>query len=59
LPGLALNHDPPDLCLLNSYEYRREPPVPTVLVIFEIGSQELLAWLASNCNPSGLCLLNS
>jgi hypothetical protein len=33
--------------------------VPAVLVIFEIGSQELLAWLASNCNPSGLCLLNS
>jgi hypothetical protein len=24
LPGLALNHDPPDLCLLSSKDYRRE-----------------------------------
>jgi hypothetical protein len=27
LTGLALNHDPPDLCFLSSYDYRREPPV--------------------------------
>jgi hypothetical protein len=25
LPRLALNHDPPDLCLLSSQDYRREP----------------------------------
>jgi hypothetical protein len=27
LLGLALNHDPPDLCLLRSWDYRCEPPV--------------------------------
>jgi hypothetical protein len=26
LPRLALNLDPPDLCLLSSWDYRREPP---------------------------------
>jgi hypothetical protein len=26
LPGLASNHDPPDLCLLSSWDYRHEPP---------------------------------
>jgi hypothetical protein len=30
LLGLALNCDPPDLCLLSSWDYRREPPVSTV-----------------------------
>jgi hypothetical protein len=25
---LASNHNPPDLCLLSSQDYRREPPVP-------------------------------
>jgi hypothetical protein len=27
-PGLASNQDPPDLCLLRSWDYRCEPPVP-------------------------------
>jgi hypothetical protein len=27
LPWLALNCDPPDLCLLSSWDYRCEPPV--------------------------------
>jgi hypothetical protein len=27
-PGLASNWDPPDLCLLSSYDYRHEPSMP-------------------------------
>jgi hypothetical protein len=27
-PGLASNHDPPDLCLPRSWDYRREPQAP-------------------------------
>jgi hypothetical protein len=34
LPGLASNHDPPDLCLLSSQDYRREPLVPGHVLIF-------------------------
>jgi hypothetical protein len=28
LAKLALSHDSPDLCLLSSQDYRREPPAP-------------------------------
>jgi hypothetical protein len=28
-PGLALNCDPPDLCFLSSWDYKREPLAPT------------------------------
>jgi hypothetical protein len=28
LPELASNHDPPDLCLLSSWDYGREPLAP-------------------------------
>jgi hypothetical protein len=28
LPGLALSHEPTDLCLLSSWDYRHEPLVP-------------------------------
>jgi hypothetical protein len=28
LPRLALNHDPPDLCILSRQDYRLESPVP-------------------------------
>jgi hypothetical protein len=28
---LASNHDPPDLCFLNSYDHRHEPLVPGII----------------------------
>jgi hypothetical protein len=34
LPRLALNCDPPDLCLLSRYDYRYEPPAPSLYVDF-------------------------
>jgi hypothetical protein len=37
LPGLALSHDPPDLYLLTSYDYRLESPAPGH-VFFLIGN---------------------
>jgi hypothetical protein len=36
LPGLAFNLDPSDLCLLSSWDYRREPPVPGFIYSFAI-----------------------
>jgi hypothetical protein len=45
LPGLALNCDPPDLCLLGSYDYRREPPPPSyarALMLFCLSDLSLL-----------------
>jgi hypothetical protein len=35
LPRLALNCDPPDLCLLSSWNYRREPLVPGSNFVFK------------------------
>jgi hypothetical protein len=34
LPRLASNHDPPDLCLLSSWDCRSEPPVPGCYIVF-------------------------
>jgi hypothetical protein len=34
LPGLASNLDPPDLCLLSSWDYRREPLPPAKCLDF-------------------------
>jgi hypothetical protein len=33
LPGLASNFDPPDLCLLSSYDYRHEPLAPSICLL--------------------------
>jgi hypothetical protein len=30
-PRLTLNHDPPDLCLLSGWDYRREPLAPACI----------------------------
>jgi hypothetical protein len=35
LPGLASNHDPPDLCLLRNSDYRNKPSAPSSNSIFE------------------------
>jgi hypothetical protein len=34
LPGLASNCDPPDLCLLSSWDYRHEPLAPSSSSLF-------------------------
>jgi hypothetical protein len=34
LPRMALNHNPPDLCLLSSQDYRHEPPEPDSAAFF-------------------------
>jgi hypothetical protein len=34
-PGLASNHHLPDLCLLNSWDYRREPLAPGSIFTFQ------------------------
>jgi hypothetical protein len=41
LPGLASNLDPPDLCLLISWDYRCEPLAPSQLELLT----EHLLWL--------------
>jgi hypothetical protein len=33
LPRLALNLDPPDLCLLSSWDYRCEPLAPSLALL--------------------------
>jgi hypothetical protein len=41
LSGLASNCDPPDLCLLSSYDYRCEPLVPAQLFLVpEVGARK-------------------
>jgi hypothetical protein len=45
LPWLALNLNLPDLCLLSSWDYRREPPVPRPGEALETNVQVPLASL--------------
>jgi hypothetical protein len=52
LPRLASNHNPPDLNLPSSWDYRREPPVPGSLMphfctLFPFPPQALEQWLES------------
>jgi hypothetical protein len=50
LPGLALNCDPPDLCLLSSQDYRCEPLVPGPSLLLNLRilplaiSSDVLSW---------------
>jgi hypothetical protein len=39
-----LNHDPPDLCLLNSWDYRHEPLAPSYIYIFFSGKDGQKNW---------------
>jgi hypothetical protein len=34
LPVLALNHDPLDISFPSSWDYRREPLAPTIIIFF-------------------------
>jgi hypothetical protein len=44
LPRLALNDDPPDLCLLSSWDYRRELLAPgTKCVLAHLRAQTYFA----------------
>jgi hypothetical protein len=43
LPGLASNDNPPELCLLSTWDYRREPLVPTYLIFWPAVGFELRA----------------
>jgi hypothetical protein len=40
LPGLVLNHSPPDLCLPRSWDYRSEAPVPSRREVLTSSSSE-------------------
>jgi hypothetical protein len=42
-PRLALNRDPPDLCLLSSWDYRLEPLCPALPDYFSL--------LSFHCSP--------
>jgi hypothetical protein len=59
LPGLASNHDPPDLCLLSSWDFRQEPPVPGLKFIESLSREKPCAE-SSDCkkNESHPCPKN-
>jgi hypothetical protein len=54
LPGLVLNHDSPDLCLLSSWDYRREPLCPVVTSSCHFTAEQP-SWVLYLAGPS-LCL---
>jgi hypothetical protein len=60
LPGMASNLDSPDLCLLSSWDYRRELLTPNhfALDIWRWGLENYLPGLASNSDPPNLSLLS-
>jgi hypothetical protein len=54
--GLASNHDPPDLCLLSSWDYRREP---LVLAQTSLPEHQLMSQHCLVLSPLELQNLNS
>jgi hypothetical protein len=52
LPRLASNLNPPDLCLLSSWDFRREPPEPGLSSF-----RHLVEWSCLLVPSGDLCLL--
>jgi hypothetical protein len=53
LPGLASYCDPPDLCLLSSWDYRSEPPAPGSKFILLLGLAHPHCYMADVLNGAG------
>jgi hypothetical protein len=51
LPRLASNHNPPDLCLPNSWDHRGEPPAgtPELIVVFVLGMEPRALGMPVKC----------
>jgi hypothetical protein len=65
LPGLVLNHDPPDLCLWNRWDYRSEQLYQAGIFLREanlldlplLHNSKLFSLMMNECFPG--CLLQS
>jgi hypothetical protein len=55
LPRLALNHDPPDLCLPSSWDYRCEPLVQCIGLIGNKSDSGPVTCVCLQSQHSGVC----